>query len=257
MGLLQNSHFTTGPFKPPLPKGGASACRGGGIPQAKPGNFLPITYSLFTKKLSLFHIGWYFEEVPTVNPSVTAYAVPAPFGKGAFLPSVSLPSGKGSENSCTVHTLTAAARRNTSLREGGGLGRSPKTEGASGQETNLTTGGGTSPGLKFSHAPSQESAGFNRHRVSAVMSRCQPISKPSAYSPLAPSVTAKATGGSPAVPAPSRRELWGLYLATLVCCSGGSASCESLSRLRRQLPLAREPLGCGIDTGRVREVTIS
>ena len=23
-------------------------------------------------------------EVPTVNPSVTAYAVPAPFGKGAF-----------------------------------------------------------------------------------------------------------------------------------------------------------------------------
>ena len=157
------------------------------------------------------------------------------------MPSVSLPSGKGSENSCTVHTLTAAARRNTSLREGGGLGRSPKTEGASGQETNLTTGGGTSPGLKFSHAPSQESAGFNRHRVSAVMSRCQPISKPSAYSPLAPSVTAKATGGSPAVPAPSRRELWGLYLATLVCCSGGSASCESLSRLRRQLPLAREP----------------
>ena len=144
------------------------------------------------------------------------------------MPSVSLPSGKGSENSCTVHTLTAAARRNTSLREGGGLGRSPKTEGASGQETNLTTGGGTSPGLKFSHAPSQESAGFNRHRVSAVMSRCQPISKPSAYSPLAPSVTAKATGGSPAVPAPSRRELWGLYLATLVCCSGGSASCESL-----------------------------
>ena len=108
------------------------------------------------------------------------------------------------------------------------MGRSPKTEGASGQETNLTTGGGTSPGLKFSHAPSQESAGFNRHRVSAVMSRCQPISKPSAYSPLAPSVTAKATGGSPAVPAPSRRELWGLYLATLVCCSGGSASCESL-----------------------------
>ena len=142
--------------------------------------------------------------------------LPAPFDKGAFLPSVSLPSGKGSENSCTVHTLTAAVRRNTSLREGGGLGRSPKTEGASGQETNLTTGGGTSPGLKFSHAPSQESAGFNRHRVSAVMSRCQPISKPSAYSPLAPSVTAKATGGSPAVPAPTGREPLGCVFSSLV-----------------------------------------
>ena len=67
--------------KPPLPKGGASACRGGGIPQAKPGNFLPITYSLFTKKLSLFHIGWYFEEVPTVNPSVTPPACQLPFAR--------------------------------------------------------------------------------------------------------------------------------------------------------------------------------
>ena len=66
---------------PPLPKGGASACRGGGIPQAKPGNFLPITYSLFTKKLSLFHIGWYFEEVPTVNPSVTPPACQLPLAR--------------------------------------------------------------------------------------------------------------------------------------------------------------------------------
>ena len=67
--------------KPPLSKGGASACRGGGIPQAKPGNFLPITYSLFTKKLSLFHIGLYFEEVPTVNPSVTPPACQLPFAR--------------------------------------------------------------------------------------------------------------------------------------------------------------------------------
>ena len=40
------------------------------------------------------------------------------------------------------------------------------------------------------------------------MSKYHPQSKPSAYPPLAPSVTAKATGGSPAVPAPSRRELF-------------------------------------------------
>ena len=41
--------------------------------------------------------------------------------------------------------LTAAARRNTSLREGGGLGRSPKTEGASGRIANFKDRGGTSP----------------------------------------------------------------------------------------------------------------
>ena len=38
----------------------------------------------------------------------------------------------------TVHAPTAAARHNTSLREGGGLGRSPKTEGASGCIASLT-----------------------------------------------------------------------------------------------------------------------
>ena len=37
--------------------------------------------------------------------------------------------------------------KNTSLREGGGLGRSPKTEGAIGHNANLIDRGGTSPGL--------------------------------------------------------------------------------------------------------------
>ena len=66
----------------PLVKGGVVwHSQTGGIPQAKPGNFLPITYSLFTKKLSLFHIGWYFEEVPTVNPSVTPPACQLPLAR--------------------------------------------------------------------------------------------------------------------------------------------------------------------------------
>ena len=39
------------------------------------------------------------------------------------------------------------ASENTSLREGGGLGRSPKTEGAIGHNANLIDRGGTSPGL--------------------------------------------------------------------------------------------------------------
>ena len=52
---------------------------------AKATDLFTIHYSLFTKKLSLFHIGWYFEEVPTVNPSVKNQRfLPAPFSKGAF-----------------------------------------------------------------------------------------------------------------------------------------------------------------------------
>ena len=53
---VKNQRFLPAPFgkgafgvhrpKPPLSKGGASACRGGGVPQAKPAGLL--TYSLFT-----------------------------------------------------------------------------------------------------------------------------------------------------------------------------------------------------------------
>ena len=45
---------------------------------AKATDLFTIHSSLFTKKLSLFHIGWYFEEVPTVNPSVTPPACQLP-----------------------------------------------------------------------------------------------------------------------------------------------------------------------------------
>ena len=54
------------------------------------------------------------------------------------------------------------------------------------------------------------------------MSKYKPISKLSAYSPLAPSVTANA------VPAPSRRELWGAYLFTLACTFGKVPAVEYL-----------------------------
>ena len=92
----------------------------------------------------------------------------------------------GNENIGTVHALTAAARRNTSLREGGGLGRSPKTEGASGRTAHLTARDGTSPVVLITP--------ITYH----------PPSKPELHRPLAPSVTANA------VPAPSRRELCGV-----------------------------------------------
>ena len=64
----------------------------------------------------------------------------------------------------------------------------------------------------------------------------QPPSKPLAYRPLAPSVTC----GDSSLP----EGAMGFCVFTLACCSWGSANCESLSRLRRQLPLAREPPAC-------------
>ena len=64
---------------PPGHCGGASACRGGGIPWPK-----PRTSSLFPKKPSPFHMGLYLWEVPAVESLSHGCAVPAPFGKGAF-----------------------------------------------------------------------------------------------------------------------------------------------------------------------------
>ena len=77
----------------------------------------------------------------------------------------------------------------TSLREGGGLGRSPKTEGASGRKANLIAGDSTSQSHPFSYTDWRKRL-VNWHSVSAVMSTYHPISKLSANSPLAPSVTA-------------------------------------------------------------------
>ena len=71
---------------------------------------------------------------------------------------VSLPSEMGKENMGTMHALTAAARRNTSLREGGGLGRSPKTEGASGRKAGWIAREGTSPKLSYFLCPWKEAS---------------------------------------------------------------------------------------------------
>ena len=102
---------------------------------------------------------------------------------------VSLPSKMEDENICTVHELTAAARRNTSLREGGGLGRSPKTEGASGRIVNSQDRGGTSPGGVRVPVPTRRKAPVKSVWGIDTTSKYQPIRKPPAYPPLAPSVT--------------------------------------------------------------------
>src|SRR5699024_10149661 len=90
-----NQRFLPAPFhkgafgvhrpKPPLLKGGASACRGGGLPWPRPRHLFTIPSSLFPKQPSPFHMGLYFQKVPTVNPSVKNQRfLPAPFSKGAF-----------------------------------------------------------------------------------------------------------------------------------------------------------------------------
>ena len=52
---------------PPCQRGVPRQRRGGGIPQAPPGYFLPNHSSLFTKKPSPFHMGSYFGKVPAVE----------------------------------------------------------------------------------------------------------------------------------------------------------------------------------------------
>ena len=61
-----------------------------------------------------------------------------------------------------------------------------------------------------------------------------------------------------AVPAPSRRELWGAYLSTWVCAYGKCLLWNPSGKNQRFLPapFSKGAFGCGIDTGRVREVTI-
>ena len=69
------------------------------------------------------------------------------------------------------------------------MGLCPKTEGASGKETNLTTRDGTSPELQFPMPHQGKSLRINRYRVWAIMSKYQPTSKPELHRPQAPSVT--------------------------------------------------------------------
>ena len=81
--------------KPPLRKGGGLAKPNRGDTQAPPGYFLPNHSSLFPKKPSPFHIGLYFEEVSAVESLSHGFAVPAPFGKGAFGVRTKAPLAKG------------------------------------------------------------------------------------------------------------------------------------------------------------------
>ena len=90
---MQNEGFATGPCflssessgcrcrsaqSPPGHCGGASATPRRGDSVAKATDLFTIHSSLFTKKPSPFHIGLYFQKVPSVNPSVTPPACQLP-----------------------------------------------------------------------------------------------------------------------------------------------------------------------------------
>ena len=134
------------------------------------------------------------------------------------------------------HVTLQKASVYTSRPEGGGLGRSPKTEGAIGRKAHLTAGDGASLRLsyflpRFHEAARKIGVGYRQPPASTI---------PSANR----NCTAHLLPQSPAVTAPSRRELWGLYLATLACCLWESARCRiPQAKIKDfcQLPLAREP----------------
>ena len=116
------------------------------------------------------------------------------------------------------------------------MGRSPMTEGASGQKTNFTTRGGTSPELSFPVPHTRKASGITGIGYRYPQASTTPKANDNH--------TARWLPQSPAMTAPSGRELWGLYLATLVCCFCGSAYCNpSVTPPACQLPLTREPAG--------------
>ncbi len=131
--------------------------------QAVPGGESPLTFS------HRLVCNRYFPDPPAGVPAVAISAgsarsqFPTVISSKSLLPlqrPVSLPSKIGNENMGTVYALTAAARRNASLREGGGLGRSPKTEGACGQQADLTPGAVPPLGHKTTCAPPRKAPGI-------------------------------------------------------------------------------------------------
>ena len=81
--------------KAPLAKGGCLGLPRRGDSVAKATDFFPIPSSLFPKKPSPFHMGWYLRKVPTVNPSVTAAPCQLPLTREPLGCSDEAPLAKG------------------------------------------------------------------------------------------------------------------------------------------------------------------
>ena len=120
------------------------------------------------------------------------------------------------------------------------MGRSPKTEGASGEKTNSSTRVRTSPGLKFTYALSQESARYNGHRISAIMSKHHPKANRNC--------TARWLPQTPSAPAPSRRELWAFATShRFVLWEVPTVNPSDKNQRFLPAPFNKGAFGCGID----------
>ena len=139
-----------------------------------------------------------FEKAPTVNPSVKNQRfLPAPFHKGAcgqcplaishgsfllLVPSLTRPV-----------SLPCRGLRLYLPPGGRWLGAQPQDGGSQRAANQFDHQRWNLPRIKIQSAPSQESSRYNGHRVSAIMSKYQPICKPELHRPQAPSGTCGAS----------------------------------------------------------------
>ena len=128
------------------------------------------------------------------------------------------------------------------------MGRSPKTEGASGRIVNSQDRGGTSPGGVRFPVPTRRKAPVKSVWGIDTTSKYQPIRKPPAYPPLAPSVTC----GDSSLP----ERAMGCIPFHIGLCLWKVPAVQSLSHASGvPAPFDKGAFGCTTDTGRVREVT--
>ena len=127
------------------------------------------------------------------------------------------------------------------------MGRSPKTEGASGRIVNSQDRGGTSPGGVRFPVPTRRKAPVKSVWGIDTTSKYQPIRKPPAYPPLAPSVTC----GDSSLP----EGAMGCIPFHIGLCLWKVPAVQSLSHASGvPAPFDKGAFGCAIDTGRVWEV---
>ena len=102
------------------------------MPLAKPGGF---------HRLAGFHIGPFFLEVPTVNPSVKNQRfLPAPFGKGAFLRPVSFHYAMPGFFRLSIDSVGRKHPKNHNPKRGQGLKPTTRAK-AKGQSSDGSTRG--------------------------------------------------------------------------------------------------------------------
>ena len=193
------------------------------------------------------HIGLCFWGSAYCESLSHASGVPAPFSKGAFLRPVSFYCAIPGFFRLSIDSVGTKHPKKHRPKRGQGL--KPSTRAKAKGQSRMVPPGGFSRGEQFERErvapplsrllcvlscrgkkvrPRWQALAENRlekrlkgyNRVSITTSKYYPTANRQFAPRLLPQ--------SPAVTAPSRRELWGLYFATLACCFCGGVDCESL-----------------------------